>query len=1242
MIPTYTPVSGKASSLRVRLSLLIGVAGLPLCFAPFAHSQEAETRSTAPSRLVSPIDEHSLITLKGNVRGDIAAVQDLGPVEDDMQLHLFLLLQRSPEQQAGLDNLLARQQQPTASEYHKWLTPKEFGARFGASPEDIAKLSRWLESHGLQVRSVLNNASMIDFAATAGQVREAFHTELHYFDIRGGKHAANVRDPQIPAALAPLVAGIKGLSRIPPLTNHTRVRQSAWDADAHRWHPVETSSGNLAAGNLASPADNAGGGYYLVTPQDLYTIYDINPTFSGGELAAKATVAVIEESDIEYGTVGAGGVATGGDVATFRTLFGVPGTLNMHVYHGYGSVACNAPGIDPDGIGEDEEASLDAEWINATAPSANEIFMSCDQSPDNGIFSSMAALIDNNLSDVMSLSYGETELAYTSSSDYTAQDTLYAQAALQGQSIFISAGDSGSDTADQNTGGTATSGINVSAFAAPTVTVAGGTDFSDLYDALEGGPAQTTYWGSSNNAFYADALSYVPETSWNNSCASSILAAFYGYAGAGLCASEGTSNDGSVIGGGGGFSTHYTVPAWQTGISGYSGLYHSLPDIAGFAANGFWGHYLIFCDSNPADASSTGCTSANNFGGAGGTSFVAPYMAGVAGLLVDSTGSRQGLLNPALYALAKAQFTAPATATACYSNGQTSNTGVTTGLPASTCIFNDVTTSNNDVPCASGSTSCYVDSGQSYGMLSTTGSSSLSVAFPSTAGFDQVTGIGTVNVQNLLTSWNTAFTSTTGLKASPASITTSQSTQLTATVTGGTPTGYVDTPPALAGTASFSAGATSLGNCTLSAGTCMLSVSASALQPGANSVTATFTGSGTYPASTSSIVTVTVSAGGSSPATMILPSNGNTLGTSGVIFTWTMGTGVTSYDLWLGTSGPGSASLYNSGITTATSVTVPSLPARGVTVYARLYSIINGMSQYIDYTYTESVPATGTPATMISPTSPNTLGTSNVMFSWTAGTGVTSYALWLGTSGPGSSGLYASSLSAATSVIVPSLPAKGVTVYARLYSMINGVSQHIDYTYTETAPPTTAPATMLSPTNGHTLGTSNVMFSWTAGSGVTNYDLWLGTSGPGSASLYNSGLTMNTSVTVPSLPAKGVTVYARLYSIINGASQYNDYTYTETPPPTGTPATMISPGNGSILGTSNVMFTWTAGTGATQYNLWLGTSGPGSSSLFASGWSASMSATVPSLPAKGTTVYARLYSDVNGVTQYNDYTYTEQ
>jgi sugar lactone lactonase YvrE len=282
----------------------------------------------------------------------------------------------------------------------------------------------------------------------------------------------------------------------------------------------------------------------------------------------------------------------------------------------------------------------------------------------------------------------------------------------------------------------------------------------------------------------------------------------------------------------------------------------------------------------------------------------------------------------------------------------------------------------------------------------------------------------------------------------------------------------------------------------------------------------------------------------------------------------------------------------------------------------------------------------GTPeaATLISPTLGSTLGISNVQFKWTTGTEVTQYNLWLGLNGPGSSDLYTSGWVTSTSVTVPRFPDQGATIYARLYSDVDGKIEYYDYTYTEAAAGT--PATMLSPTSGSTLGISNAQFAWTMGTEVIQYNLWLGLSGPGSSSLYTSGWVTSTSVTVPSLPDQGVTIYARLYSDVDGKIEYNDYTYTEAAP--GTAATMISPTSGSALGISNVQFTWTMGTEVTQYNLWLGLNGPGSSSLYTSGWVTSTSVTVPSLPGKGATVYARLYSDVDGKIEYNDYTYTEQ
>jgi len=180
--------------------------------------------------------------------------------------------------------------------------------------------------------------------------------------------------------------------------------------------------------------------------------------------------------------------------------------------------------------------------------------------------------------------------------------------------------------------------------------------------------------------------------------------------------------------------------------------------------------------------------------------------------------------------------------------------------------------------------------------------------------------------------------------------------------------------------------------------------------------------------------------------------------------------------------------------------------------------------------------------TLTFPAPGSILGLSDLTFTWSAGSGITAYDLWLGITGPGSSDLYASGVTADTSVIVPSVPVKGVAVYARLFYEVNRVWLHTDLTYTE---PTAVLATLTSPTPGTTLGTSNITFTWTPGYGIVNYNLWLGLAGPGSSDMYTSGITTSTSVTVPTIPAKGKTVYVRVFSNAEGKWESRDYTYTE-------------------------------------------------------------------------------------------------
>ena len=831
--------------------------------------------------ITQQVDQGTLVPLTGNVRHGLNSEKEAGMVEDARPLSLYLVLQRTPEQTAELNALIAEQQNPASPDFHKWLTPQQFGERFGVAASDIAALSHWLTSQGFQVTGVTNNASMITFKTNAAGVRNTFHTQLHYWNVDGGKYAAVASEPQIPAAFANVIAGIKGLNQVPARSKRVGGHPVTYDAETHRWHDTAAM---VTEG--VKPHYTDGQGNYDETPRDFYTIYNVNKVFSTGNLGAGATISIPEPTDMEYGSVNTStGKAAGGDVVTFRTLFGVAGTLNMTVMHGAGSVTCGDPGIN----GAVGEAALDAEWANALAPNSHLIFMSCDSSgpSGDGFGDALLALVDNNISDIISSSYGSSEI-HLSSSDFASQDTLTMQAATQGQTFIDAAGDAGSADDAQNTPGTAANGLNVDNYAGtPLTLVVGGTDFQDKYDADRGGLPQSTYWASSNTQFYSDALSYIPETPWNSSCADSIIA-IDPLVGGGLtpaqyCGEGPTINpniNGAIVGGGGGFSIHYPQPAYQAGTPGLvnPGNKRAVPDISFFAANGFWGHGIIQCDSsNP----NTACTSPSTFEVAGGTSFAAPQAAGVIGLLVTATGERQGFINPTIYALAKAQFTGP-NASACYANGQTSNTGVTTSLPAASCIFHDVTTGNNDEPCAAGSTQCYVLPGDSYGLLSVAGANSLTIGYSSGPQYDEATGLGSLDVYNFITQFNTGNSSSTALNANPTSITAAQSTTLTATVTGTVAAGATGATPALTGSVTFNLGSTVLGSCTLTSGSCMISVPGSKLNVGNNSITATYTGTGTYPSSTSNIVVVNEAAAGKTATTTsitLVPSSNLKAGT---------------------------------------------------------------------------------------------------------------------------------------------------------------------------------------------------------------------------------------------------------------------------------------------------------------------------------------------------------------------------
>ena len=667
--------------------------------------------------ITQPIDNSRLASLAGQVRPEANAGNDRGTLPDTTPLpHLLLQLKRPPEQEQALQQAIDQLHDASSADFHHWLSAVEFGARFGLATQDIETVTGWLEQQGFQVNAVYPNATVIDFSATAGQIRTAFHTELHRLQVGSESHFANFSAPQIPAALSEVVSGVVGLNDFTP----------------HRQYRPRVSY-------------TASNGEHLLVPADLATIYNLNPLLSSGISGQGQTIAVIEDTNV-FST---------SDWATFRSTFGLASYASgsftqIHPLPPSGGNNCTNPGTN----GDEGEAILDAEWASAAAPSAAIEIASCSNAPD-GLLIAIQNLVNSATPPpIISVSYGECEAQNTDTASYNA---VYQQAVAEGISVFVASGDWGAAVCDAANAlpRAATQGIGVNALASSPYAVAvGGTDFEDVYNGSSG-----SYWNSSNTATDGSARSYVPEIPWNDSCASTLLASYVSgnsvtYGTSGFCNSSRASSFGllNIIGGSGGPSRVFAKPSWQSGVLGNpSDGMRDLPDVSLFAGNGIWGHYYVFCWSDPAQArnGAASCTGApSNWSGAGGTSFAAPILAGIQALVNQKNGGAQGNPAPVYYALAKGEYGA---------GGNASCNASAAGGPAASCTFYDVTQGNDDVPCT-GANNCYLPSG-TYGVLSTA-NGTYAPAFTAANGWDFTSGIGTINAANLVNGWKVQLTVT--------------------------------------------------------------------------------------------------------------------------------------------------------------------------------------------------------------------------------------------------------------------------------------------------------------------------------------------------------------------------------------------------------------------------------------------------------------------------------------------------
>lgn len=778
----------------------------------------AQVNSAAP-QITQAVNNSSLVVLRGNVHPLARPEYDRGPAPASLPMqHMLLVLKRSPQQEAALEELLAEQQDKSSPNYHKWLTPAEFGAQFGPSDSDIQTVESWLRSQGFTVDGVSTGRVVIDFSGSAGQVQSAFHTAIHRYVLpSGAQHWANSTDPEIPAAFASVVAGIRSLNNFFPKPQHAAVHHNGV-------RPAFTYPTGCTANFSAS--DNC---FFDVTPADFDTIYNVPSTGAG----AGQTIAIISDTDVS---------AT--DLQQFRSssMFNLPTMNAMGPNDNPNTSSCPTPAsptgvpcfvqfvppgqIDP-GIqcpnppvsgqpaptydppsctsssnGDESEAALDVEWAGAAAPSAN-IWLVSSADPSSptsvgggGYTTTFGGDLSANYivncsvtgpncpvaipADVLTTSYGacELELGTTGNQFY---NSTWQQAAAEGITVLAATGDSGSAGCDPLPGVTglpepAQAGLAVSGVAStPYDTAVGGTDFDQATD-----PAQ--FWSTINTGTGESAKGYIPETTWNGSCTNSL----FGSNTIANCNNPNLdlsgTNDYNFIwteGGSGGKSSctsssstattlsqaiascadPYPKPSWQTGSGVPDDGVRDVPDVSLFASNGVLGTAYIVCEADTPQGSLTtppgqggaACSLSSppsqtsvtaSFEEFGGTSVSVQIFGGIVTLMDQAAGDKQGNINPTLYSLAN----------------QSGNTCTSEANPPSSCVFYDVQSGTITQPCnisfpgiTNKSPDCTGSGSDQIGILEASGVD----AYNAGPGYDLATGLGTVNVGNLIGQWPT-------------------------------------------------------------------------------------------------------------------------------------------------------------------------------------------------------------------------------------------------------------------------------------------------------------------------------------------------------------------------------------------------------------------------------------------------------------------------------------------------------
>lgn len=584
---------------RLTLMLSLGCAlALPVT---------GQNRST---RLVTqPIDEAKLVKLRGGVhplaqsRYDRGAVPNAFPAE-----RVLLLLNRPAEKESALQEFLRQVHQRGTANYHQWLTPQEFGERFGPENSDIQAAADWLSAQGFRVARVTNGKQFIEFSGTAGQLRNAFHTEIHQYDLEGETHYANASEPSIPAAFAPIVRGISALHDFRAKPYIHVAGRALYSRARNRATPLWTFPTRWAA----NPD------FFPVAPEDFATQYDLGPLYQAGLDGTGQTIGIINESNVDISLVSA-----------YEQLFGLGNNPTQVVIDGQ----------DPGQLGGlDVEAYLDVEVSASVAPKAAvNLYIADGSNLQDPLALAAIRAVEDNQAPVLSVSFGNCE-PFLGNAGNQFWAALWEQAAAQGQTVLVASGDSGPACGG---GFPYVSGIA----STPWNVAVGGTDFY-YSDYATGGASAITLWNQTNDSTLGSLKAALPEQVWNDPFGLNAIpdpfARGEGGGGPSSCSTITTTGTSSTCASG------YAKPIWQAGSGVPADGVRDLPDVSLFASNGANLSAYPICAF--AGECAPGTDGQVEIALIGGTSASAPAMAGIMALVNQKYG-RQGQANYSLYAL---------------------------------------------------------------------------------------------------------------------------------------------------------------------------------------------------------------------------------------------------------------------------------------------------------------------------------------------------------------------------------------------------------------------------------------------------------------------------------------------------------------------------------------------------------------------------------------------------------------